>query len=156
MTTNSSDIFDLFLTRISDYRLYAIDETSGSLALSIYLEPWLLSSIIDFDVCDQDLTYTSSTISSEGYFAETLTLKNKIVLSQLMVKYWLEKEVQDILQMQLFITDHDFKTHAASQNLKAKQDYYNSKKEELSQILVDYGYRVNDWTGWKNQNFDGS
>jgi hypothetical protein len=70
-----------------------------------------------------------------------------------MVKYWLSKMVQDVLQMNIFVQDHDFKTHAASSNLTAKMNYYNTKKEEISQLLVDYAYRKNDWSQWRNQIF---
>ena len=154
MTTLSSEINDLFLTRIKDYRLDAIFENSGSFVFNTYLEPWLMDSVNEFDMCDQDLTYVVSTDDEEGYFSETLTLKNKIMLSKLMVKYWMSKTIQDILQMSNFVTDRDFKTFSAAQNLKAKQDYYSSLKEELSQELVNYGYKINDWSNWRNQLFD--
>lgn len=155
MGTLSSEITDLFLTKISDYRLDTIYSSSGSFVLNTYLEGWLLSSIADFEnFCDQSLAYTVSGSSTEGEFAETLTMTNKIMLSRIMVKYWLQKSVNDILQMNLHVTDRDFKTFSASQNLKAKQDYLNSLKEELSQAIMDYAYHRNDWSNWKNQNYD--
>jgi hypothetical protein len=156
LTTPSSEIIDLFLTRVNDYRLTTKYQTSGSLAFGTYIEPWLLDAISDFeDTCDQDLTYTTSGSATEGYFTEDLTRINKVFLSRIMVKYWLAKEIQDIIQMNLFVQDHDFKTHSPSQNLKAKQDYYNVKVEEISQMLIDYAYQRNiDWDNWKIQLFD--
>ena len=59
MTTLSSEINDLFLTRIKDYRLDAIFENSGSFVFNTYLEPWLMDAVNEFDICDQDLTYVS-------------------------------------------------------------------------------------------------
>jgi hypothetical protein len=155
MTTPASDVFDLFLTVINDYRLDSINNTSGSITLGLYLEPWLLNSIMEFDVCDQDLTYTASGSSIEGYFLVDLTTENKLVLSQIMVKYWLQKTINDILQMNNHIQDHDFKTFSAAQNLKAKQDLYKIKCEEIDQRLTRYEYKRNEWSNWKNQNFDG-
>jgi hypothetical protein len=155
MTTNSSDINDLFMSRISDYRLDSIFTSSGSFTLNQYLEPWLIDAISDFeDFCDQSLAYTVSSSTIEGYFTETLNMKNKSLLSKLMIKYWLQKNVNNILQMNLHVTDKDFKTFSTSQNLKAKQDYLNSVKEELSQELMDYSYHRNNWNDWKNQIFD--
>ena len=157
MGTMSSEIFDLFLTSINDYRLTSIYASSGSLVLDTYLEPWLLNSIVDFsDVCIEDLNYTASGSATEGYFDAILSLEAKLILAQIMVKYWLQKTVSDILQMNLHITDHDFKTFSSSQNLKAKQEYYILKCEEISQRLVNYGYKKNNWEQWKNQNFDGT
>ena len=154
MSTLSSEVNDLFLTRIKDYRIDAIFNNSDALAFNTYLEPWLLDAIDEFDICDQDLSYAVSTDSVEGYFVETLNMSNKIMLSKLMVKYWMAKTINDILQMQNFVTDKDFKTFSSANNLKAKQEYFESKKEELSQELMDYAYKRNAWTDWKNQVFD--
>lgn len=156
MGTQLSEINDLFMTRVSDYRINTVYSTSGSSGLNDYLEPWLLSSIVDFDICTQSLDYTPTSGSVEGYFSVDLNLENKIILSQLMCLYWMEKTIQDIMQMSLFITDRDFKTYSSAQNLNAKRSYYNAKKEELMQRLTLYGYKHNDWSDWKDQNFDHS
>ena len=153
MGTLSSEIFDFFLTSVNDYKLTAIYQTSGSLALDIYMEPWLLNSIIEFDVCDQSLSYTVSSGSSEGYFDVTLTNKNIFMLVQVMTKYWLQKNINDILQISNILQDRDFRMFSASNNLKAKQDYYNTKCEEIDRRLTSYGYADNDWASWQNQNF---
>jgi len=153
LTTLSSDIFDYFLTSVDDYKLTSIYTTSGSLVLDTYLEPWLLNSIIEFEVCEQDLSYTASSGSSEGYFTETLTSENKFMLAQLMTKYWLQKNIQNVLFMANLLQDRDFRQFSAANNLKAKQDYYIMKCEELNQRLTDYGYKKNDWENWRNQIF---
>jgi hypothetical protein len=154
MGTLSSEIIDIFMMRISDYKLDTIYTASGSLIFSNYIEPWLIDATVEFDICDQPLTYTTSGSATEGQFTATLTTKNKVILSRLMVKYWMQKTIQDVLQMQNFITDHDFKTFSAAQNLTAKKEYLNSLKEELSQLLIDYAYKINDWAGWKLQQYD--
>lgn len=154
MGTPISDISDLFLSRIQDWKLDAIFTTSGSLAFGTYIEPWLFDAVVDFDVCTQPLTYTVSGSAIEGSFSEDLTLENKVLLSQLMVLGWLSNNISNVLQMQNFITDRDFKTFSAAQNLSARRDLYNTKREEVSQKLVDYGLRHNDWTNWKLQEFD--
>lgn len=153
MGTLSSEITDLFLTRISDYRLDNIFSASGSFVLNSYIEPWLMDAITEFDICDQDLSYTATSGSVEGSFVQTLSTKNRLVISKIMCKYWMQKNVNDILQMSNHITDHDYKTFSSAQNLKAKQDYLNSLKEELSQLLMDYAYNNVDWNKWKNQDF---
>ena len=153
MATSVSDIFDLFMTRVNDYQLTAIYNTSAS-TLNMHLEPYLLDTIQEFDICDQPLDYTLTSGSVEGYFTENLNNRNKYMLSRIMVKFWLAYSIRNILNMSLIIQDHDFKTYAQSANLKAKQDFYTTEKEEVSQLLVDYGYKNNDWANWKNQIFD--
>jgi len=153
MGTLSSEIFDYFLTNVNDYMLTNIYQTSGSLALDIFLEPWLLNSIVEFDICDQDLSYTTAGSAIEGSFDETLTSKNKFMLASMMVKYYLAKDIQNLLSMKNILQDRDLKRHSAANNLKAKQDYYIMKCEEINQRLIDYEYKKNDWESWRNQIF---
>jgi len=155
MTTPSSTIVDEFMMRISDYRLDTIYATSGSMALNLYAETWIIDAADEFsDFCDQSLTYVVSGSATEGYFVEDLTARNKILISKLMTKYWLGKTIRDVLQMQNFVTDRDFSTFSSAQNLTAKKQYYSLLQEELSQDLINYAYRNNDWASWKSQIFD--
>lgn len=154
MGTLESEVNDLFLSRVSDYRLNTIFTTSGSRGLNTYLEPYLLDSIVEFDVCNQTLVYTPTSGSTEGYFNLDLNIKNKIILSRLMVKYWMDKDINNILSMAMIIQDHDMKTYSQAQNLDAKRRNLIAVKEELSQLLIDYGFKNNNWIEWKNQNFD--
>ena len=156
MGTTSTEIFDLFLANIRDYTIDALYIDSGSAVLNSYLEPWLLYSIVEFsEVCDQSLNYTETNLSvGQGYFDESLSLKNRAILALLMTKYWLKREIQNVLQMRNYITDHDFKTFSAANNLHAKRVYYQAVNKELDGILGKYGYESNDWSSWKLQNFD--
>jgi hypothetical protein len=152
--TTASEINDLFLTRINDYRLDAIFTTSGSAAFTLYLEPWLLDAIVEFSpICDQSLVYTVSTGGTEGSFSVILTLENQIMLSKLMVLSWLGQSVKEVLQFNLFLQDADYRTHAASSNLSAKQSLYNNTREELSQSMNEYSFRKNDWSSWISQDY---
>jgi hypothetical protein len=155
MPTTTSDICDLFLSRIEDFRINAVYATSGSMGLTIYLEPYLIDSIVEFEICNQDLTYTPTTEDTDGYFAVDLNLKNKKILSSIMIKSWLSKTINSLNQMQNIISDHDFKqSFSPAQNLTAKKDYLNTVKEEISQLLVDYSFANNDWTSWNAQIFN--
>jgi len=154
LATTCTEIFDLFLSSISDYRLDAIFTASGSYTFGLYLEPWLLNSIVEFDICNQSLAYTVSGSATEGSFSVILSLENQLILALLMSKYWLAKSVQDILQMNNSLQDRDFKTFSQAQNLQTKQALYNSKREEVSQKLAEYGYKNNVWADWRNQEFN--
>ena len=65
-----------------------------------------------------------------------------------MVKYWMQKEVSDITQMSLHIQDHDYKFYSEAQNLREKSNYLNVVKEDISQALVNYDLKSNDWASW--------
>jgi len=157
MGTTLTNVADIFLSAISDYKLDAIYSQSGSLVLNQYIEPWLLKSIASFsDTCTQSLTYTVVSGSSDGEFTEDLTMENQIILSSFMELYWLQKGIQDIRSLNNFIQDRDFKSFSPAQNITARTANYNSKREELSQRLIDYGYAHNvTWSQWNNQIFSG-
>jgi hypothetical protein len=148
--TESNEVYDLFLALINDHRLISLYQTSGSAVFYIYLEPWLLMAINEFsEVANQSLGYDLDT----QVFTEELTAQNKIILAQIMTKYWLQKEVQDVLQMRLTLQDRDFKHYSEAQNLKEKKDLYSLKCEEIDLILNRYAYKNNDWETWNLQSF---
>ena len=153
MATSATEVFDLFTMLVSDYRLDAIYTTSGSAALNTYLEAWLLFAANDFsDVCNQVLTYDSTT----QQFSLVLTQENINVLAQVMTMYWAQKLLQDAIQIRNITNDHDFKPFSPAANVKEKRDLYNMKREEIKQLLVDYGYKYNAWTSWRGQDFIGT
>lgn len=150
MSTSIREIFDLFMLRVSDYRLNHLFDSSEE-DFDTYLQGFLEFAISDFDICDQDLNYDETTKT----FSDTLTRENKTILATLMMKYWLEKLVNDITQMNLHITDRDFKVASEAMNLREKTIRLNNVKETCSQMLVDYAYKHNDWNGWLEQDFFG-
>lgn len=156
MGTTLSDVMDLFLSSIADYKLDTIYSSSGSNVLNQYCEPWLLRGIDQFyTTCSQSLTYTPISGSADGEFAETLTMENQLILSDFMGLFWLQKGIQDLRSLNNFIQDRDFKSFSPAQNITARTANYNSKREELSQRLVSYGLRHNvDWNSWNNQIFN--
>jgi hypothetical protein len=154
LATSLEDIIDLFQMLQDDYKLTALYNTSV-LNFNTYQEGWLLFAIREFRNCNQDLTYVKTSGSSLGYFVQDLTDENKEMLSQLMVKFWLQKELQNSLKMDNHIIDHDFKIHSAAENVKGKRENYEGKKEELDNALIRYGLKYNDWTDWNNQVYGG-
>lgn len=162
MATSFGDIFDLFLTRIQDYRIARIyaeakaqasasagdPNSEAAQAVNARLVPYLLFAVNKFaPYCDVDIV---SSLNTEGHqFDITLPFAVKMVLAQLMVEYWMENVVQNILQMDGKLNDTDFRTYAEANNLRAKQDYLATVRENNSQLLVDYqlNHKI-DWRRW--------
>ena len=153
MDTNTSlnEVYDLFLQLVQDYKLMDLFNTS-EVDFENYVQAWLEFAITDFNMCDQNLDFDDTTKK----FSSVLTRDNKNILDSLMMKYWLTKTVNDITQINLHITDRDFKVASEAQNLKEKSAHLNMVRESCSQLLVDYGYKRVDWSSWLNQNFMGS
>jgi len=148
MTTKYTDIFDVFMLKIKDWKLEYLFRTSPDDFENI-LKGFMVISLLKFRNCTQDL----SRDDAEKEFLETLSEDNIEVIASLMVESWLEREVQDIRQMALHLQD-DFKTYAEANNLKEKSEHWSKVKEINSQTLVDYSLDKRDlWSDWLSGNF---
>jgi len=155
MATSATEVFDLFSATVNDYQLTSLFTTSGSETYNTYLEPWLLFSINDFNDARKNVGVTELVYTTANQaFSTDLIIKDKVILAIIMVRYWMGKEVNNVLQMRNVVQDKDFKRHSAAQNLTAKQALYNGWVEEIEQRLNNYMYLNNDWTGWKEQSYD--
>ena len=149
--TALSEVFDLFMQTVTDYRLIALFNSSEA-DFEDYLEAWLIMSISEFsDICDQDLSYDST----DKEFTVVLSTQNKTVLATLMMKYWLQKNINDVTQMNLHVQDRDFKVPSEAVNLREKRTAFLHVQEQCSQLLQDYAYKRVDWNDWFAQDFAG-
>ena len=151
MATALSEIYDLFMLNVTDYRLTDLYATSIE-DFETFMKGWLQYAIVDFYMCDQSLDYDDIT----NTFTITLSRENKTILATLLMKYWMQKNLNDITQFNLHIVDKEFKVNSESQNMREKSNQLNIVKEQCSQMLNDYSYRRVDWNSWFNQNFAGS
>lgn len=151
MTTTLSEVYDLFMLTVTDYRLNQLFDVS-QYEFENYLEAWLEFAIAEFTMCNQDLNFDTETKT----FPEVLSRENKVILATLMMKYWMQKNVNDITQMNLHVTDRDFKVASEAMNLREKAIRLNHVKETCSQMLIDYAYNKNDWDSWLEQDFMGA
>lgn len=61
MGTSLSEIFDLFMQTVTDYRLNDLFNASEE-DFENYLQAWLEFAIIEFDICNQDLEDRKSVV----------------------------------------------------------------------------------------------
>ena len=150
MKTPFGDVYDLFMFTVSDYRLdtlFNLDEES----FEAYLFPWLQFSVNEFKDSKIDLTFDETTKE----FDNTLGYQEKSILAHLMMKYWLQRLVNDVLQVNLHVQDREFRVASEAMNLREKSTHLNHVKEQCSQMLNDYGYLNANWDDWFVQEFQG-
>jgi len=144
--TSFEEIYDLFLMEIKDYKLNRLVSSE----LTIYLEGFLMLAIPDFDNCVKDLEDFDLSL---GTFNSNLNLREKTIVSKIMVLKWLGKEINDVTQFNLHLNDSDFKHYAEGQNLKEKVEYSNRMREIISQDMLQYGIKNTPWSAWANGSF---
>jgi len=142
MATPYSEVFDLFLASIQDYRINRLYEKSVE-DMENYLIPFLIKAITNFRKCKTDLEDRDDT---NKVFNQTLSTDEKVILSNLMMVEWLTKEVNDILQMRLYLQDTDFKTYSQANNLREKRELLTTMKEMVDKQIVQYSYNNFDWS----------
>ncbi|MBQ0141305.1 MAG: hypothetical protein KBT06_00645 [Prevotellaceae bacterium] len=135
MATQFSEIYDLALVVIRDYKLenlYRVDEE----AFYVYLQGFLINAIPEFTGCHQSLEYSIDSSS----FVSDLTYQEKSILAKFMVIKWLEKEINDITQINLHLQGRDFKMNSEASNLKEKSEYLDRLREKVNQSITDYQF----------------
>ena len=146
--TDYTEIYDLFLAEVKDYKLDIL--VASTPVLANYLCGFLKLAIPNFKNCLQDLEDRDDTTQT---FNITLTETEKHIVVRWMVYEWFLREVQDVTQFNLSLSDTDFKRYAEANNLRSKQEYANGLREINSQKNTDYGLKGINWDAWIGGNF---
>jgi len=149
--TPFSDVYDLFLIMVTDYKLDNLYASSEEDFL-IYLRGFLIPAITKFTNCNQSLAWSTEEDDIDN-FSSDLTDSEKNILAELMSIQWLNKEINNVTQINLHLNDTDFKHYAESQNLKEKVAHRDGLREIYNQDIVDYGLINIDWTAWGSGNY---
>lgn len=142
--TPYSDIIELVLSLINDYKLDSIFEQYNEYGLLRLLKPYFKKASGEISIKSPSLDFSRDDDIEE--FNRPLSDAEQLIFTKEILIAYLTKEVQDILQMQLHLQDGDFKTHAAKNNLEAKSSLLEILKEETGWNITKSGYNTkNVW-----------
>lgn len=130
MGTPFSDVIDMALIVIQDYKLDALDDND----LEDVLIGYLVKSVPKFEGCMQSLDYDKDTQT----FNSTLNNKEIDILADYTVITWFQQKLQDVLEFKEALQDLDFKRYATGQNFKPRMSYLNELREKVRQDITDY------------------
>jgi hypothetical protein len=137
MATPYVEIYEFFLSKISDYSFLNLTDEELEDDLRIYLK----TAIADFDICKSDLSDRDETIKQ---FQEDLTDKEKDILARLMVVSYLKPRVVTSENYRLSMSDSDYKTYSQANHIKEIMKIYNGMRSEVDKLIVKYSYRGAD------------
>jgi len=150
MATPYSDIYDIALVEIRDYKLdklYTLSPTN----FAIYLNGFLLKAIPKFDNCIKDLSDRNETTKQ---FNKTLDDDEKDLLAEYLVVAWLTSEINDVRQLTGMMQNGKEARRYSEANLLDKKIALRDKTiETLDTRKTQYGLKHNDWEGWSNGDF---
>ena len=139
MATPFSDVIDMALVVIKDYKLDELAQTSQS-DFDNVLIAYLVKSVPKFNGCLQSLDYDISTST----FASTLSNKEIDILADYTVITWFTQQMQDVLEYKEALQDPDFKRYATGQNFKPRMAYVDELREKVRQDETDYQLAYGD------------
>lgn len=145
-----TDIFNLFLGEVTDYKIYGLNVTDAYALMSEYLQKAvsdiyvrkLFSSIVA-DKETQLLTYEMSYPDPDGEDVDADFIK--LLISKAMVMYWLKPQVNSRLNTEQFFGGKEQKFYAQANHTSSVRSLYEDQQLEVKKLIRDRGYLVNSY-----------
>lgn len=136
MATPFQDVYDLFLSQITDYELAVMEETS----LDENMLSWMKSAIGFFSNCRHNL-YDFDTTTQQ--FNDDLTINEMQILSKFMVFSYLDTHLikEDLMKQSL--NSKDYRMYSPANQIKAIQGLKESVSAEANLLKSLYSYNLN-------------
>lgn len=99
---------------------------------------FLISAINKFDICTKDLYDRDD---NNKNFNSDLSGIEKEILAELMLVEWQTKEVNNVEEMRLRLSNTDYKYYSESNNLSTKKSLRNETQENVNNLMVKYSYK---------------
>lgn len=147
--TKFEDIYHLFLNSIQDYHIKNLFLEDQALAEDL-LETFMIRGLSKFRNCEKDI---SNLDLENKEFLVDLNIEEQNIITDLMILSWMDHVVNDIIQMNLTLTDNDFKHFSEEKNLREKSMYADRLREKASQEMVEYGLHRTPFSEWADGNY---
>ncbi len=131
MATPFSEVFDVFLRKISDYSFINLTSDEMDQLLSDYL----ISAIPKFNKCKTDLSARDS-----AQFQNTLTDEEKEILGTIMIDEWLRPQIFSIELLKQSLGSKDWQLYSQANHLKELRELRKDVQNEIDSMLISYSY----------------
>lgn len=135
MATPLSEVYDFFLTKVTDYSFLSLNET-GDLESVLY--KYLRSAIVRFTSTTKDLTV--DTKAQE--FTATLDDFEKEILATLMSISYVSSKITHIKNLEQVLSDKEYKIYSTANHLAQLVALRKEMNLEASNLMVAYSYRA--------------
>lgn len=147
MVTFKNILDRAYTTLFTDYKLDKLVQVDEQ-AFYDFLGGFLVNSIDMFDGCLSDLSYHTITrviekdnkfVTVTDYiFDNELTSKEIYILSLGVALGWYKKQLDDVTQYKLHLSNKDFKSYSEQQNLQRRLERLGAMEEDLSEEIQKY------------------
>lgn len=140
MATPYTNIYNLFLTHISDYDYLGLSDTD----LDNSLHDLMLPASAKFIDCNQSLTLDDA----NSQFDVTLTVLEQEILACYMILEWVKPNIYKTSLLRQNMTDRDFQISSQANMLKSLISLKTDTQSELEHLITRYTYA--DTTGMQS------
>lgn len=134
MATPYTEVYEYFLSKISDYSFLNLTDQELEDDLRIYLR----TSIANFDTAKSDLSNRDELLKQ---FNDDLSDKEIDILSSLMVVAYLKPKLVTSETYKLAMSDNDYKIYSQANHIKELTSLYQSMKAEVDKMMTKFSYR---------------
>lgn len=147
MVTFKNILDRVYTTLFTDYKLDNLIQVDEQ-AFYDFLGGFLINSVDMFDGCLSDLSYhpVVETVEKDGQlitvtnyvFDNELSSKEIYILSLGVALNWYRKQLDDVTQFRLHLSNKDFKSYSEQQNLQRRLERLGAMEENLSEEIQQY------------------
>jgi hypothetical protein len=131
MATPLTDVYDYFLSKVTDYSFIQLNQT-GDLENVLYRH--LRSAIVKFTNCKVDLTIDEV----NQQFVSDLSVVEKEILATLMCVEYVSGKILNVKNMEQILTDKEYKIYAQHNHLRELMALKRDLVLEASQLMANY------------------
>ncbi len=146
--TTFEEIYALFLDKVQDWKHRNLFLSDAQVATNL-CKSYLFKAIAKFDLCKK-IQHPNEELAQ---FEAELSIKEKDILTGLMVEAWMDRVCLDITQMSLTLSDSDFKHYSEEKNLREKTETRDKIREINAQDMWKYDFDNTSWTEWAGGNY---
>ena len=133
--TSYTDVFNIFLNKISDIKLLDMNDTD----IEQMLTSWMTSAISKMKKCKSDLSIRDDEI--QVFNNDLLDIEKEIIATG-MVKEWLEPQLNSTLYTGQFFGGKEEKFYAQANQLEKLQALSRKVQLEARKLARDYSYQT--------------
>ena len=147
MVTFKNILDRVYTTLFTDYKLDSLVQVDEQ-AFYKFLGGFLVNSIDYFSGCLNDLSFHEETETIEKdnqlvtvtnyVFDNELTSKEIYILSLGVALGWYKKQLDDVTQFRLHLSNKDFKSYSEQQNLQRRLERLGAMEEDFSEEVQKY------------------
>jgi len=135
MATQYSNVYNVFLNKMSDSGLLAMDVSSRS----IVLRRMMVAACEIFDyVCKEDLSKRDDTTEE---FEDDVSEESINIITELMLVEWLKQKLYKGSLYETAIGTKDFSIFSPANQLKEIRETYELTKQHSKKLIIDYSYK---------------